>query len=85
MSETIKQQVQKLGHDAESIFSRMKEIKEKVASVNRAIESNEALKADSELLDKMVNLCDELGLGPDAKIREIQPADCSWCKASGGA
>lgn len=84
MSESIKQQVDELELESQSIFSRMKKIKQKVASVNRAMQKDEVFKADSDLLDKMIGICDELGLGPDAKIVEIEPAACHWCTGGGG-
>ena len=84
MQENIKQQVNQLGEESQSIFSRMKKIKEEVASVNSAIQQDDALKADSDLLDKMLSICDELGLGSETKTRHDQNADCQWCSGGGG-
>ncbi len=88
MSKPVKNRVDHLRHEAESVFKKMKEIKAAVASANEAIQKDETLMADSDLIQQMIGICDELGLETafDKTRRSIssQPDPCWWCAGGGG-
>ncbi len=79
MSSQVKKQVGDPQQEAEAVFKKIRKIKAEVASLNAAIGKDEALRADQDLVQEMIAICDELGIASEFESTRRWPDQNPAC------